>query len=148
MSNWSGEKGTADKWVDDNAAEMAEMSDKIFGYAEPGLREYKSSKLLIDFLKRNGFDVETGVSRDADGLQLRRGGRRAQSSASSPSTTPPRATARNPSPGTSPLYPTAPGSQTPTTCSASPHASPPSHSRRRLSSHELPRQDQAPRDAR
>jgi aminobenzoyl-glutamate utilization protein B len=62
MSNWSGEKGTAAKWVDDNAAEMAEISDKIFSYAEPGLREYKSSKLLIDFLKRNDFDVETGVS--------------------------------------------------------------------------------------
>jgi aminobenzoyl-glutamate utilization protein B len=62
MINWSGEKGTSAKWVDDNAAEMAEMSDKIFSYAEPGLREYKSSKLLMDYLRRNGFDVEAGVS--------------------------------------------------------------------------------------
>jgi len=62
MSNWSGEKETAAKWVDDNASEMAEISDKIFGYSEPGLREYKSSKLLIDYLKKNGFNVEAGVS--------------------------------------------------------------------------------------
>ena len=62
MSNWSGEKATAEKWVDDNAAEMAEMSNKIFSYAEPGLREYKSSKLLVEYLRKNGFNVETGVS--------------------------------------------------------------------------------------
>ena len=62
MSKWGGEKEFAARWVDDNSAEMAEMSDKIFVYAEPGLREYKSSRLLIDYLKRNGFDVEAGVS--------------------------------------------------------------------------------------
>jgi aminobenzoyl-glutamate utilization protein B len=62
MSNWVGEKATAEKWIDDNSAELAEMSDKIFSYAEPGLREYKSSKLLVDYLRRNGFDVEEGVS--------------------------------------------------------------------------------------
>ncbi len=62
MSGWEGEKASAAKWVDENAAEMAEMSDKIFGYAEPGLREYKSSKLLVEYLRRNGFEVETGVS--------------------------------------------------------------------------------------
>jgi len=62
MGTWSEEKGTAEKWFDDNAAEMAEMSDKIFAYAEPGLREYKSSKLLVDYLRRNGFEVEAGVS--------------------------------------------------------------------------------------
>ena len=62
MGTWSGEKETAEKWFDDNAAEMAEMSNKIFAYAEPGLREYKSSKLLVDYLRRNGFEVEAGVS--------------------------------------------------------------------------------------
>ncbi len=56
------EKATAEKWVEGNAAELAEMSDKIFSYAEPGLREYKSSKLLVDYLRRNDFDVEVGVS--------------------------------------------------------------------------------------
>jgi aminobenzoyl-glutamate utilization protein B len=62
MGDWTGEKMTAAKWVDDNAREMAEISDKIFGYSEPGLREYKSSKLLVEYLKRNGFVVDTGVS--------------------------------------------------------------------------------------
>ena len=62
MADWTGEKGTAAKWVEDNAHEMAEMSDRIFGYAEPGLREYKSSRLLVDYLKRNDFDVDAGVS--------------------------------------------------------------------------------------
>jgi aminobenzoyl-glutamate utilization protein B len=62
MSTSIGEKQTVEKWVDDHAAEMAEMSDKIFSYAEPGLREYKSSKLLIDYMRKNGFDVEAGVS--------------------------------------------------------------------------------------
>ena len=62
MSILSEEKATAEKWVDDNAVEMAEMSDKIFDYAEPGLREYKSSKLLVDYLRKSSFNVETGVS--------------------------------------------------------------------------------------
>ncbi len=62
MADWTDERGTAAKWVDDNAHEMAEMSDKIFSYAEPGLREYKSSKLLVDYLNKNGFEVKIGVS--------------------------------------------------------------------------------------
>jgi len=62
MSSWDEEKKSAAEWVDDNLAQMAEMSDKIFEYSEPGLREYKSSKLLADYLSRNGFDVEIGVS--------------------------------------------------------------------------------------
>jgi len=41
---------------------MAEMSDTIFMWAEPGLREYKSSKLLADFLRDEGFEVELSVS--------------------------------------------------------------------------------------
>ncbi|MCX6655254.1 MAG: hypothetical protein NTY03_09045 [Candidatus Bathyarchaeota archaeon] len=62
MDNWIGEKATVNTWVDDNAVEMAEISDKIFDYAEPGLREYKSSKLLVDYMRKSGFNVETGVS--------------------------------------------------------------------------------------
>ena len=62
MSSWGDEKKTAIRWVDENATKMAEMSDKIFGYAEPGLREYKSSKLLVDYMRDSGFHVETDVS--------------------------------------------------------------------------------------
>ena len=62
MKGWSGVKRWAVKWIDDNAARMAEMSDTIFKWAEPGLREYKSAKLLSDYLTRNGFRVEEGVA--------------------------------------------------------------------------------------
>ena len=49
-------------WLQDNAAEMNRMSDQLFKWAEPGLREYKSSKLLADYLESHGFEVDRGVS--------------------------------------------------------------------------------------
>ena len=48
MSGWSEVKRGLTGWIDKNAARMAEMSDTLFRWAEPGLREYKSSKLLVD----------------------------------------------------------------------------------------------------
>ena len=62
MSRENAEKRIATKWIDDNSLKMAEMSDTIFRYAEPGLREYKSVKLLEEFLRDNGFEVREGVS--------------------------------------------------------------------------------------
>jgi aminobenzoyl-glutamate utilization protein B len=41
---------------------MAEMSDTIFHWAEPGLREYRSARLLVDYLREQGFEVEEGLS--------------------------------------------------------------------------------------
>lgn len=41
---------------------MYEMSDTLFKWAEPGLREYKSSTLLAEYLEKIGFRVEMGVS--------------------------------------------------------------------------------------
>jgi len=55
-------KRTALAWLTDNAQEMNRMSDQIFKWAEPGLREYRSSKLLADHLERHGFNVARGVS--------------------------------------------------------------------------------------
>ena len=55
-------KTTAAEWIDENSTEMGEMSDTIFGYAEPGLREYKSMRLLVNYLLRNDFTVQEGVS--------------------------------------------------------------------------------------
>lgn len=49
-------------WLKDNREEMFESSDKLFDWAEPGLREYKSSKYIADLLEENGFDVDRGVS--------------------------------------------------------------------------------------
>ncbi len=39
-----------------------EISDEIWNYAELGLREFKSSKLLANELLANGFNVEMGVA--------------------------------------------------------------------------------------
>ena len=49
-------------WLDENSHEMFEMSDLLFKWAEPGLREYKSGKHLADYMSRQGFTVERGVS--------------------------------------------------------------------------------------
>ncbi len=62
MRGWSKAKRGSTVWIDENATHMAEMSDTLFDWAEPGLREYKSAKLLADYLRKNGFQVEEGVS--------------------------------------------------------------------------------------
>jgi aminobenzoyl-glutamate utilization protein B len=49
-------------WIDQNRVRLAEMSDAIWGYAELGLWEIKSSKLIADELERHGFRVERGVA--------------------------------------------------------------------------------------
>ena len=55
-------KRAALSWLVDNAPEMNRMSNQIFKWAEPGLREYRSSKLLSDYLEGHGFEVTRGVS--------------------------------------------------------------------------------------
>ena len=62
MKEWTEEKRTAMEWVEANASQMAEMSNTVFRLAEPGLREYKSAKLLINYLQRQGFEVKEGVA--------------------------------------------------------------------------------------
>ncbi|MGQ9680138.1 MAG: amidohydrolase [Candidatus Bathyarchaeia archaeon] len=56
------EKRTAFENIESRRDVIFEMSDTIFHFAEPGLREYKSSKLLVNYLKREGFEVEEGIS--------------------------------------------------------------------------------------
>lgn len=53
---------TALRWIDENERRIIEVSDKIWEYAEIGLREFKSSKLLADELERSGFKVERGLA--------------------------------------------------------------------------------------
>jgi len=55
-------KQTAIDWIDENRKRIIEISDKIWGFAELGLIEHKSSKLLADELERHGFSVEMGVA--------------------------------------------------------------------------------------
>jgi aminobenzoyl-glutamate utilization protein B len=49
-------------WIDKNRDNLIEISDKIWEYAELGLKEFKSSKLLSDELEKNGFFVQRGVA--------------------------------------------------------------------------------------
>jgi len=55
-------KETALSWIDDNEKRIIGMSDKAWEYAEVGLLEYKTSKLLADEVERHGFAVERGVA--------------------------------------------------------------------------------------
>ena len=49
-------------WIEDNKERIIEISDAVWDYAELGLVEYKSSKLLADELESHGFRVERGVA--------------------------------------------------------------------------------------
>ncbi|MCM3728522.1 hypothetical protein M3226_23005 [Neobacillus cucumis] len=49
-------------WVDDHAEELMDWSTKIWNYAELGLQEYQSSKLLANQLEKEGFSIEMGVA--------------------------------------------------------------------------------------
>ena len=55
-------KEIAWKWIDENTDLLTSISDEIWSYAEYGLCEDKSSKLLADTLKKYGFRVQQGVA--------------------------------------------------------------------------------------
>ncbi|MDH5406183.1 MAG: M20/M25/M40 family metallo-hydrolase, partial [Candidatus Aminicenantes bacterium] len=55
-------KEEAIRWIEDNQSLLIDLSDQIWGYAELGLQEFKSSKLLADTLEQAGFRVERGVA--------------------------------------------------------------------------------------
>jgi aminobenzoyl-glutamate utilization protein B len=48
--------------VDKHAADMIEISDKIWAAEETAFNEVESSKLLADYAEANGFKVERGVA--------------------------------------------------------------------------------------
>jgi aminobenzoyl-glutamate utilization protein B len=56
-------KQTAWKWIDDNHDQLTNISDEIWGYAEYGLCEDKSSKIIADTLRDHGFKVQQGVAK-------------------------------------------------------------------------------------
>ena len=45
------------QWLEDNASEFTEISDKIWEYAETAYKEFKSSKLQADYLETQGFKI-------------------------------------------------------------------------------------------
>jgi aminobenzoyl-glutamate utilization protein B len=48
--------------VDRHAAELTQLSDRVWAYAETALREHKSAAALADFAERQGFRVQQGVA--------------------------------------------------------------------------------------
>ena len=50
------------RWIDQNATAITCLSDEIWQYAELGLHEYRSAAALEGFLKKHGFDVESGIA--------------------------------------------------------------------------------------
>lgn len=55
-------KTAALSWLDSNASTLAKVNRNIWGWAETGLEEVKSSKELQDLLTANGFTVDAGVA--------------------------------------------------------------------------------------
>ena len=55
-------KEVALSWIDENEKGIIEISDKIWEFAEVGLLEYKTCKLLSDAIEKHGFSVERGVA--------------------------------------------------------------------------------------
>lgn len=49
-------------WIDANASTLNRVNRNIWGWAETGLEETKSSNELQDLLRANGFAVESGVA--------------------------------------------------------------------------------------
>ena len=54
------EKQTAFDWIDANRRWLSEFHLKIWEYAEPAFREYKSSRAFVELLRKHGFTVEEG----------------------------------------------------------------------------------------
>ena len=48
-------------WIQQNEETIIGVSKKIWGYAELGRHEYKSSACLQELLRENGFQVTTGL---------------------------------------------------------------------------------------
>jgi len=55
-------KEVALSWIDENERRIVEISDEIWEFAEVGLLEHKTSKLLSDEIEKNGFSIERGVA--------------------------------------------------------------------------------------
>ena len=48
--------------IEKHRAELINLSDQIWGFAETALRETRSSKLLADYAEKQGFQVSRGVA--------------------------------------------------------------------------------------
>ncbi len=55
-------KGRSWGWIEENREHIVGLSDSVWDYAELGLAEERSSRLLAGELERHGFEVERGVA--------------------------------------------------------------------------------------
>jgi aminobenzoyl-glutamate utilization protein B len=55
-------KKKAWEWIDEHSERIIQVSDKVWEYAELGLVEDNSSKLLMSELERHGFRIDMGVA--------------------------------------------------------------------------------------
>ena len=55
-------KSAAMGWIDSNSTTLNRVNRNIWGWAETGLEEFKSSNELQDLLRANGFTIESGVA--------------------------------------------------------------------------------------
>jgi aminobenzoyl-glutamate utilization protein B len=56
-----GKKQIAD-WIDANSTKVIRLSDAVWSFAELGMQEHRSLKVITDYLRSEGFKVETGVA--------------------------------------------------------------------------------------
>ncbi len=55
-------KETAYQWIDENEKRIIEWSDKVWGFAELGLLEFKTSEYLSGVAEKHGYKVDRGVA--------------------------------------------------------------------------------------
>lgn len=55
-------------YLHQNAARYAEMSDEIWGFAEPRFQEYRSAQVQRDYLEQLGFQVRQGLAGEETAL--------------------------------------------------------------------------------
>jgi hypothetical protein len=68
MAAKTNEKRYALEWIDEHARRFSDFHLRIWNYAEPAWREYKSAKAYCDLLRAEGFcRRRSGLWRDADG---------------------------------------------------------------------------------
>jgi aminobenzoyl-glutamate utilization protein B len=58
----SNQKKMAVDWIEENKGLIVDAHQKIWEWAEVGLQELKSGKLMADILEENGFEVDRGVA--------------------------------------------------------------------------------------
>jgi aminobenzoyl-glutamate utilization protein B len=66
--NISREKSHAFDYLDRNAKAIATLNDSIFYFAELGMQEIETAKLMTDLLEQGGFKVDRGISGFASGF--------------------------------------------------------------------------------